>query len=58
MSAPRLLRDEDVCAAVAPVLRKTGLDAVSTPEIGRRGVGGGGRMLKSMIFLKKRDIEA
>lgn len=37
MSAPRLLTDEDVYAAVAPALRKAGLDAVSTPELGRRG---------------------
>ncbi len=37
MSAPRLFTDEDVYAAIAPALRKAGLDAVSTPEAGRLG---------------------
>jgi predicted nuclease of predicted toxin-antitoxin system len=37
MNAPRLFTDEDVYAAVAPALRKAGLDALSTPETGRRG---------------------
>jgi hypothetical protein len=37
MSAPRLFTDEDIFAAVAPALRKVGLDAVSTPEVGRLG---------------------
>jgi predicted nuclease of predicted toxin-antitoxin system len=37
MSAPRFFTDEDIYAAVAPALRKAGLDAVGTPETGRRG---------------------
>lgn len=37
MIALRLFTDEDIYAAVAPALRKTGLDAISTPEAGRRG---------------------
>jgi len=37
MSAPRLFTDEDVYAAIAPALRKGGLDAVSSPEVGRLG---------------------
>jgi hypothetical protein len=37
MSAPRFFTDEDVYGAVAPALRKSGLDAVSTPEAGRLG---------------------
>ena len=37
MSALRLFTDEDVYGAVAPALRKAGLDAVSTPEAGRLG---------------------
>lgn len=37
MSAPRFFTDEDVYAAVSYALRKAGLDAVSTPEAGRRG---------------------
>ena len=37
MSASRFFLDEDVYAAVAPALRKSGLDAVSTPEAGRLG---------------------
>ena len=32
MSVPRFLTDEDIYAAVAPALRKIGLDAISTPE--------------------------
>ena len=35
MSAAKFFTDEDVYAAVAPALRKTGVDAVSTPEAGR-----------------------
>ena len=35
MSAPRFFTDEDVYAAIAPALRKSGIDAVSTPEVGR-----------------------
>jgi hypothetical protein len=37
MSAARFFTDEDVYAAVAPALRKAGLDAISTPEVGRLG---------------------
>lgn len=37
MSAPRFFTDEDIYAAVAPALRKAGLDAVGTPETGRLG---------------------
>ena len=37
MSSVRFFTDEDIYAAVAPALRKAGLDAVSTPEIGRLG---------------------
>lgn len=37
MSTLRIFTDEDVHAAVAPALRKSGLDAVSTPEAGRLG---------------------
>lgn len=37
MSAIRLLMDEDVYGAVAPALRRAGLDAVSTTEAGRGG---------------------
>jgi len=37
MSAPRFLTDEDIYAAVAPALRKIGLDAISTPEAMRLG---------------------
>jgi len=37
MSVPRLFTDEDVYAAIAPALRKAGLDVLSTPEAGRRG---------------------
>ncbi len=37
MSTPRLFTDEDVYAAVAPALRKAGLDALSTPEARRLG---------------------
>ena len=37
MSAAKSFTDEDVYAAVAPALRKAGLDAVSTPEAGRLG---------------------
>ena len=37
MSTPRLFTDEDIYAAIAPALRKAGLDALSTPEAGRLG---------------------
>ncbi len=37
MSALCLFTDEDVYAAIAPALRRAGLDAVSTPEAGRLG---------------------
>ena len=37
MSAVRFFTDEDIYAAIAPALRKAGLDAVSTPEVGRLG---------------------
>ena len=37
MSAAKFFTDEDIYAAVAPILRKAGLDAISTPETGRRG---------------------
>jgi len=37
MSAAKFFTDEDIYAAVAPALRKAGLDAVSTPESGRLG---------------------
>ena len=37
MSAPSFLTDEDVYAAVAPALRKAGVDAMSTREVGRLG---------------------
>lgn len=37
MRALRLFTDEDVYAAIAPALRKAGLDVVSTPEAGRLG---------------------
>ena len=37
MSGLRFFMDEDLYAAVAPALRKSGLDAVSTPEAGRLG---------------------
>ena len=37
MSALRFFTDEDVYGAVAPALRRAGVDAVSTPETGRRG---------------------
>lgn len=39
MSTPRFFTDEDVYGAVAPALRRAGIDAVSTPEAGRRGLG-------------------
>jgi hypothetical protein len=35
MSNLRILTDEDVYGAVAPALRRAGIDAVSTPEIHR-----------------------
>jgi hypothetical protein len=35
MSAAKFFTDEDIYAAVAPALRKAGLDALSTPEAGR-----------------------
>jgi hypothetical protein len=37
MSLLRFFTDEDVYGAVAPALRREGIDAVSTPEAGRRG---------------------
>ena len=37
MSDAMFFTDEDVYAAIAPALRKTGLDAVSTPEADRLG---------------------
>lgn len=37
MTAATFFTDEDVYAAVATALRKAGLDAVSTPDAGRRG---------------------
>jgi hypothetical protein len=37
MNAAKFFTDEDIYAAVAPALRKAGLDAVSTPEAGRLG---------------------
>lgn len=37
MSDVKFFTDEDVYAAVAPALRRAGIDAVSTPESGRRG---------------------
>ena len=38
MSRIRFFTDEDVYGAVAPALRPVGIDAVSTPETGRRGL--------------------
>ncbi len=37
MSAIRFLTDEDVYGAVAPALRREGIDALSTAGAGRRG---------------------
>ncbi len=37
MAAPAFFTDEDMYAAVAPALRKAGLDALSSPESGRLG---------------------
>ncbi|HEY5311185.1 MAG TPA: DUF5615 family PIN-like protein [Pirellulales bacterium] len=37
MKAAKFFADEDVYAAVAPILRKAGLDAVNTSEAGRLG---------------------
>lgn len=37
MNPPSFFTDEDIYAAVAPALRKFGLDAVSTPEADRLG---------------------
>lgn len=37
MSGAKFFTDEDIYAAVAVALRKAGGDAVSTPEVGRRG---------------------
>lgn len=37
MTAIRFFTDEDVYGAVAPALRRDGVDAVSTPESGRLG---------------------
>jgi hypothetical protein len=38
MSNPRVFTDEDVYGAVALALRRSGIDAVSTPEAGHRGL--------------------
>lgn len=38
MSSPRFFTDEDVYGAVAPALRRAGIDAVSTPEAGYTGL--------------------
>ena len=35
MSDMRFFTDEDVYGAIAPALRRAGIDAVSTPELGR-----------------------
>lgn len=37
MTALRLFTDEDIYAARAPALRKSGIDAISTSEAGRLG---------------------
>ncbi|HXT59832.1 MAG TPA: DUF5615 family PIN-like protein [Pirellulales bacterium] len=37
MTCPRFFTDEDIQAAVAVGLRRSGLDALSTPELGRLG---------------------
>ncbi len=37
MSAIRFFMDEDVYGAIAPALRRAGIDALSTPEAGRGG---------------------
>ena len=37
MARIRFFTDEDVYGAVAPSLRKSGFDAISTPESGRMG---------------------
>lgn len=37
MSQIRIYTDEDIYAAIAPALRQAGIDAISTPEVGRRG---------------------
>jgi hypothetical protein len=37
MIRAKFFTDEDVYASVASALRKAGIDAVSTPEVGRRG---------------------
>ena len=37
MTAARFFTDEDIYGTVAPALRKSGVDAISTPESGRRG---------------------
>lgn len=37
MAAPASFTDEDVYAAIAPALRKAGLDALSSAEAGRLG---------------------
>jgi hypothetical protein len=38
MSTLRFFTDEDIYGAVAPALRRAGIDAISTPEAGRRGL--------------------
>jgi Domain of unknown function (DUF5615) len=37
MSASRFFTDEDIYGAVAPALRRNGVDAISTSEAARRG---------------------
>lgn len=37
MAQVRIFTDEDIYGAIAPALRKSGVDAVSTPESGRLG---------------------
>ena len=38
MTALRFFTDEDIFSAIAPALRNSGFDAVSTPETGRLGL--------------------
>jgi hypothetical protein len=44
MSTARFFTDEDVYGAVAPALRRSGFDAVSTPEAGRLGESDGSQL--------------
>lgn len=37
MAAIRFFMDEDICGAIAVALRRSRIDACSTPEVGRRG---------------------